>query len=126
MKRTGIRWAVLALVVGVVARTIVPAYAADDAFYRGRTITIIIGNSAGGLYDLTGRLLARHMGRHIPGNPTMIAQNMPGAGSESAIAYLYNVAPKDGTAVGVVSRGWAVEPILTPGMPYDSRRFNWI
>ena len=68
-------------------------------FYRGRSITVIVGYSAGGGYDLYARALARHMGKHIPGNPTFVAQNMPGAGSLNAANYLYNVAPKDGTVV---------------------------
>src|SRR5258705_7117898 len=63
-------------------------------FYRGRSITLVIGYSAGGGYDAYGRVLARHLGRHIPGNPAIVAQNMPGAGSLRATNYLYNVAPK--------------------------------
>jgi tripartite-type tricarboxylate transporter receptor subunit TctC len=76
---------------------------AQDAvaqFYKGRQITVIVGSSAGGGYDIYARLLARYMPKHIPGNPSMIASNMPGAGSNAAVAHVYNVAPKDGTVIG--------------------------
>jgi tripartite-type tricarboxylate transporter receptor subunit TctC len=86
----------------------VPLLAADAAaadpveqFFARRTVTITIGYTAGGSYDLYGRMVARHLGKHIPGQPTVIAQNMPGAGSLKAANYLYEVAPKDGTALGL-------------------------
>jgi tripartite-type tricarboxylate transporter receptor subunit TctC len=69
-------------------------------FYKGRQITIIVGSSAGGGYDIYARLLARHMGKYIPGNPSLIVTNMPGAGSNAAVAHIYNVAAKDGTFIG--------------------------
>lgn len=69
-------------------------------FYRGKSITVIVGSSAGGGYDIYARLLARHMGKHIPGNPSMVVSNMPGAGSNTAVAHVYNVGPKDGTMIG--------------------------
>jgi tripartite-type tricarboxylate transporter receptor subunit TctC len=69
---------------------------AQEPFFARKTITISIGYTAGGSYDLYGRMVARHLGRHIPGQPTIIAQNMPGAGSLKAANYLYEVAPKDG------------------------------
>jgi tripartite-type tricarboxylate transporter receptor subunit TctC len=73
-----------------------------EPFYARKTVTISIGYTAGGSYDLYGRLVARHLGRHVPGNPAVVAQNMPGAGSMKAANYLYEVAPKDGTALGVI------------------------
>src|SRR5215475_3407450 len=73
-----------------------------DSFFARKTITISIGYTAGGSYDLYGRLVARHIGRHIPGQPTVVAQNMPGAGSLKAANYLYKLAPRDGTALGVM------------------------
>jgi tripartite-type tricarboxylate transporter receptor subunit TctC len=98
-----------------------------ESFYRGRTINLVIGYSVGGGYDLHGRLLARHLGKHIPGNPGMIVQNMPGGGSLRAANYLYNAAPKDGTAIGVFSRGMAMEPLIgASNTQYDSRKFTWI
>jgi tripartite-type tricarboxylate transporter receptor subunit TctC len=81
----------------------IPSALAQDSvaqFYKGRQITVIVGSSAGGGYDIYARLLARHMPKYIPGNPSMIVSNMPGAGSNAAVAHIYNVAPKDGTFIG--------------------------
>ncbi len=96
----------LALLAAMAAATQVLAVqdsAAQDSvaqFYKGRQVTVIVGSSAGGGYDLYARLLARHRGKDIPGNPNMIVSNMPGAASNAAIAHVYNVAPKDGTVIG--------------------------
>jgi tripartite-type tricarboxylate transporter receptor subunit TctC len=96
-------------------------------FYRGRSISILVGYSAGGGYDMYARTLARHMGRHIPGNPTFIPQNMTGAGSLNAANYIYNVAPKDGTAFGTFARGLAMEPLIgTAKVQFDATRFTWL
>ncbi len=98
-----------------------------ESFYRGRNINLVIGYSVGGGYDLHGRLLARHLGKHIPGNPGIIVQNMPGGGSLRAANFLYNAAPKDGTTIGVFSRGMAMEPLIgASNTQYDSRKFTWI
>ena len=100
---------------------------AEPAFFARKTITVTIGYSAGGSYDLYGRLLARYLGKHIPGEPTIIAQNMPGAGSLKAANYLYEVAPKDGTALGVVVESAALEQALAnPAVQYDAARFTYI
>jgi tripartite-type tricarboxylate transporter receptor subunit TctC len=104
------------------------AYAqpADD-FYRGRTVNLVIGYSVGGGYDLHGRMLARHLGKHIPGNPAIVVQNMPGGGSLRAANYLYNAAPKDGSAIGIFSRGMAMEPLIgSSHTQYDARKFTWL
>jgi tripartite-type tricarboxylate transporter receptor subunit TctC len=96
-------------------------------FYRGRSVSLIIGYSAGGGYDAYGRVLAHHMGKHIPGRPSIVAQNMPGAGSLRCANFLYNVAPKDGTAIGHFSRGLAMEPLIgTSATQFDARRFTWL
>jgi tripartite-type tricarboxylate transporter receptor subunit TctC len=96
-------------------------------FYRGRTINIYIGYSAGGGYDFYGRLVARHLGRHVPGQPAVVPQNMPGAGSIRAANYVYSVAAKDGTALGIVTQTIALEEALgTPGVQYKAAEFNWI
>jgi tripartite-type tricarboxylate transporter receptor subunit TctC len=96
-------------------------------FYRGRTITIVVGYSAGGGYDTYARVLGRHIGKHIPGNPQVVVQNMPGAGSLRAANYIYNVAPKDGTTFGTISRGMAMEPLIgSSATQYDSRKFTWL
>src|ERR1051325_10434339 len=73
-------------------------------FYRGKTINMTIGVGVGGEYDIQARLVARHIGKHIPGNPTVVPQNMTGAGGLRMINYLYNVAPKDGTYIGMIAR----------------------
>jgi tripartite-type tricarboxylate transporter receptor subunit TctC len=96
-------------------------------FYRGRNITIIVGYSAGGGYDLYARALARHMGKHIPGNPGFVVQNMSGAGSLNSANYLYNVAPKDGTAFGTFARGLAMEPLIgTAKVQFDATKYTWL
>jgi tripartite-type tricarboxylate transporter receptor subunit TctC len=100
---------------------------AQEADFSRKTITIYIGNTAGGTYDLIGRLLARHLGRFLPGNPTVIAENMPGAGTLRAANYVSSVAPKDGTALGIVTDSIAVEQALrNPAIQFDARKFNWI
>src|SRR5271163_2676457 len=83
-----------------------------EEFYRGRSVTIAIVLSVGGGYDLYARLLARHLGKHIPGQPNVIAQNREGAGSQRATLYLYNAAPRDGTVIGAFSRSMAVAPLI--------------
>ena len=96
-------------------------------FYRGRTLQMLIGYTPGGGYDLNARVLARHIGKHIPGNPNVVAQTMAGAGSLRLANYLYNVAPKDGTAIGMVGRGMAMEPLIgSSATQYDARLFTWI
>jgi tripartite-type tricarboxylate transporter receptor subunit TctC len=96
-------------------------------FFARKTVTITIGYTAGGSYDLYGRMVARHLGKHIPGEPTVIAQNMPGAGSLKAANYLYEIAPKDGTALGVVVESAALEQALAnPAVGYDAARFTYI
>jgi tripartite-type tricarboxylate transporter receptor subunit TctC len=90
-----------------------PASAQDAAsFYKGKQITVLIGSSAGGGYDTYGRLLSRHLGRHIPGHPTVVASNMPGAGSTVAANHIMTVAPKDGTFIAIVFASVILEPLL--------------
>jgi len=120
-----LRAAVAAALVVVVAEA-ARAQSAEQFFAR-KTINISIGYTAGGSYDLYGRLVARHLGKHIPGQPTVIAQNMPGAGSLKAANYLYEVAPKDGTALGVVVESAALEQALAnPAVQYDAAKFTYI
>jgi tripartite-type tricarboxylate transporter receptor subunit TctC len=98
-----------------------------EQFFARKTITITIGYTAGGSYDLYGRIVARHLGRHIPGQPAVIAQNMPGAGSLKAANYMYEVAPKDGTALAVVVESAALEQALSnPAVQYDAAKFTYI
>jgi tripartite-type tricarboxylate transporter receptor subunit TctC len=98
-----------------------------ESFYRGRAVTIVVGYSVGGGYDAMARVLAPHLAGHIPGNPTVVVQNMPGAGSLRAANYLYIAAPKDGTTLGVFARGMAMEPLIgASNTRFDSRNFAWI
>ena len=83
--------------------------------FANKTITIVVGSSAAGSYDIAARLLARHMGRHIPGAPTMIVRNMPGGGGLTAAAYLYHRAARDGTEIGALSRTLPVLPLFGEG-----------
>jgi tripartite-type tricarboxylate transporter receptor subunit TctC len=104
------------------------AHAQDPAsFYKGKTIDLYVGYSAGGGYDVYARALARYMGRFIPGNPTIVPKNMPGAGSLVLANWLYNVAPKDGSAFGMIGRGTAFDPLLgSTKAQFDAAKFNWI
>ncbi len=97
-----------------------------EQFYTGKTITLSIGFTPAGGYDLYGRLVARHLGRHIPGKPNIVAQNMPGAGSMRAAQHLYSVAPKDGTALATFGRQMGITPLLNPAAQYDGTKFNWL
>ena len=96
-------------------------------FYKGKQVSLVIGYAAGGGYDATGRLLLRHIARHIPGEPTMVPQNMPGAGSQRATNYLFGVAPKDGTAFGIVGGYIPFQPLWNAeGAQYEATQFNWL
>ena len=98
-----------------------------DALFAGKTITINIGNTPGGSYDLYGRMVARFLGKHLPGNPTVVASNMPGAGTIKAANYIYSVAPKDGTALGIVTETLALEQaVANPAVQYDAAKYQWV
>jgi tripartite-type tricarboxylate transporter receptor subunit TctC len=105
-----------------------PALAQAPAeFYKGRTIELDIGLSVGGGYDAYARMLARTMGKYIPGNPAIVPRNMEGAGSMRLANHLYNTAPKDGTTFGTINRGTPFEPLLgNRGAQFDGTKFNWI
>jgi len=96
-----------------------------EDFYRGKTINILVGFSGGGGYDQYARLLGRHIGRHIPGNPAVTVQNMPGAGSLKATQNVYAVAPKDGLTLATISRGMLTEPLLS-GANFDAAKLTWL
>jgi tripartite-type tricarboxylate transporter receptor subunit TctC len=106
---------------------VLAAPALADDFYKGKTINLVIATATGGGYDTYARLLARHLGRHIPGGPIIVAQNMPGAAGIRAANYLYAAAPKDGTAIGMLDQATHLDQVLgTPGLTADATRFNWI
>jgi tripartite-type tricarboxylate transporter receptor subunit TctC len=97
-----------------------------EEFYRGKNINLLVGFSPGGGYDIYARLLARHIGKHIPGQPTIVVQNMPGAGSLRAAQYLYTVGAKDGTAIATFSRQMGITPLLQPNAQFDGTKFTWL
>jgi tripartite-type tricarboxylate transporter receptor subunit TctC len=120
-----------ALTTFLLALTVAVSPARADAvadFYKGKNVTLIVGYGTGGGYDVFARLLARHIGKYIPGNPNVVVQNMPGAGSLRAVNALYNTAPKDGTAIGMFGRDMPLIAILgtNPGIQFDPRKFVWL
>lgn len=133
---TGLRGARFAAVAAIVAAVAwgAPVWAKDSVadFYRGKNVTVVIGYPPASGYDVYARALARHIGDHIPGNPTIVPENMPGAGSLKAANYVYNVAPKDGTMIGAINRSLATAPMLETvpekkaKLKFDPLKFNWI
>jgi tripartite-type tricarboxylate transporter receptor subunit TctC len=119
-----------AVVLAASALLAAPAARADDVadFYRGKQVNLIVGYGPGGGYDIYARLLAHHLGRFIPGSPGMVVQNMPGAGSLRAVNYLYRIAPKDGTVIGIFSRNMPLIGLLggNANAQFDPRRFTWL
>jgi len=104
-----------------------PAQDSVEQFFRGKTVNLYVGSSAGGGYDTYARLLARHIGNHIPGNPTVVVQNMPGAGSNKAAGYIYAVAPKDGTAIGAIFPGAILQPLIgDAAVQHEPSKFNYL
>ena len=119
--------AVALLAAGLLAGQPAAAQQSVADFYRGKTFTIVIGIANGGAYDLTAHSFARHLGRYLPGNPAVIAQNMPGANSVIAANYVYNVAPKDGTVIWGGSRSTVLEPMLGNGAAkFDVHKVQWL
>lgn len=103
-----------------------PAHSDDvESFYKGRSMSMIIGFGVGGGYDLYGRLVSRYLGKYLPANPTIIPENMAGAESLRAVDYLYSVALKDGSIIGTFSRTLPLAPLLS-GAKFDSRKFTWL
>jgi tripartite-type tricarboxylate transporter receptor subunit TctC len=100
---------------------------AQSDFYKGKTVTIILSSAAGGGYDVLGRFIAQHLPKHLPGNPTVIVKNMPGAGGIVAANFLYNVAPKDGLTVGGLQNNVPFEPLFgTKEAQFDPTKFIWL
>jgi len=98
-----------------------------EEFYRSKSITMLVGSAAGGGYDIYGRVLARHMSRHIPGNPNIIVKNMPAAAGLAAASALYATADKDGSVIAAFTNGAAMDPLFgNPGARFDAQKFNWL
>jgi tripartite-type tricarboxylate transporter receptor subunit TctC len=121
------RWIAACLVAATLAAQPARAQTVED-FYKGKSITLVVGNGPGGGFDVFGRLLARHIGRYVPGIPGVIVQNMPGAGSLVAANYLYNLAPKDGTTFGLIARNMPLLGLLggNSNVRFDPHRFTWL
>ena len=126
---TASRFAAMACAVTVGLTLSVPLAAADpvEDFYKGKRLRMVIGYTTGGGYDVYARVLARYMGKHIPGQPTVLPQNMPGAGSLLATNWLYNGGPRDGTVIAAINRGIPFEPLTGgQGVQFDPLKFGWI
>ncbi len=122
MLKSAIPLAVMSLLLGVI-----PATGESGEPFTGKTVSVIVGFGSGGGYDMWGRLVARHIGAHLPGKPTVIAQNMPGAGSYVAASHIYNAAPKDGTVFGIIARDAALGPLTgAPGARFDPTKLSWL
>ena len=119
-----------AATVAVATLAAAPAFAQDAVaqFFRGKQITMIVGSSAGGGYDIYARLLARHLSKHVPGNPGVVVTNMIGAASNAAAAHIYNVAPKDGTVIGALQTAAVLDPMFgdPARMKHDASKFIYL
>jgi tripartite-type tricarboxylate transporter receptor subunit TctC len=117
----------LAFAAACLAANAAPAQDAVEAFYRGKIVTIVVGSAVGGGFDTYARLVGRHLGRFIPGNPTIIVQNIPGAGSNKAASYVALQAPKDGTVIGAVQAIAITQPLISDQpVPHDPSKFIMI
>jgi tripartite-type tricarboxylate transporter receptor subunit TctC len=117
--------------IGVVAAMLLPVTGAAaqtvEEFYRGKSITMLVAGGAGGGYDTYARIFARHLSRHIPGHPNIIAKNMPAAAGLAAASTLYNAADKDGSTIAAFTNGVAMDPLFgNPGARYDAQKFGWL
>jgi tripartite-type tricarboxylate transporter receptor subunit TctC len=119
-----------AVLVALLLAAATPAAAQSaEGFYRGKTVNLLSGSQPGGAYDAYARLLGRHIGRHIPGEPRVVVQNMPGAASLVLANFLYSASPRDGLTFGSVQRGMPLNPLYSSGTSaarYDAARFTWI
>jgi len=116
----------LATIIAATVATGAHAQSVAD-FYKGRNVDLYVGYSVGGAYDLYARMLARHIGKHIPGNPTVLPKNFEGAGSLRLANWLYNVGPKEGTTFGIIGRGTGFDPLLgNTKAQFDATKFTWI
>jgi tripartite-type tricarboxylate transporter receptor subunit TctC len=117
-----------ATLVGVLAFGVAAPSSADPVadFYRGKTLTFVIGSGEAGAYDLGARLMARYLTRYIPGHPAIVPQNMPGASSVRAASYIYGVAPRDGTAFGTAQPTIVLNKLLDPAAAYEPNNYTWI
>jgi tripartite-type tricarboxylate transporter receptor subunit TctC len=122
-----VKSATLALAFALLTAATTGAFADAADFYRGKTLRILVGYGTGTGYDVYARLLGRHIGRHLAGAPTVVIQNMPGAASLTMVNYMYNVAPRDGSAIGLPARGLFIEPLFgNDNAKFEARKFTWL
>jgi len=127
MQRTSRRTFLAGLSLGALAAFLAGPAAAEDVDFSGQTITLVVGFGAGGGYDALGRLAADHLGRFLPGNPTVVVENMPGGGGRRALVYIARVAPKDGTVITIPPSNFAVDALLEDtAAVVDPRDFGMI
>jgi tripartite-type tricarboxylate transporter receptor subunit TctC len=120
---------VFALAISIVSGALLTSAlaASVEEFYKGKTVQFVVGGSAGGGYDTYTRLIARHFGRHLPGNPATVVQNMPGAAMLIAANYIFNSAPRDGTVIGHWSGPLILQHMMgNPAVQFDGRKFGWL
>jgi hypothetical protein len=121
------RCAITAGLLTALAAVAAAPVAAQTPTLAGKNVTMLIGFGPGGGYDSWGRVVARHIGRHLPGNPNVVPQNMPGGGSFNAANHIYTIAPKDGTVFGIIARDAALGPLTgAPGARFDPLKISWI
>jgi tripartite-type tricarboxylate transporter receptor subunit TctC len=126
MRSTRPELPIVAILLSLMVTTPTPSAAQSDAL-AGKSVQMIIGFGPGGGYDLWGRTVGRHIGRYLPGHPNVVAQNMPGAGSYTAASYIFNIAPKDGTVLGIIARDAALGPLSgAAGARFDPTKLSWI
>src|SRR5262245_15215205 len=125
MARIGTTWGLGLALAGAAVMPVEAQSVAD--FYRGKTVNVLIGVGVGGEYDLQARLVARHIGKHIPGNPLVVPQNMTGAGGINMANYLFTQAAKDGTYIGMLGNNFpATQAVGGQGVRFDAVKFNWL
>ena len=121
-----VRWILSVLAVAALGSSSAQADAVAD-FYRGKTVTLIVSGSAGGGYDTLARLVSKFLGKHVPGNPSIVVKNMPGAGGLIATNHMFTVAPRDGTVIASPQNNVPFEPLYgTKSADYDASKFNWL
>jgi tripartite-type tricarboxylate transporter receptor subunit TctC len=117
----------LVIMLGLILPVTMPQRSTAESFYKGKTIRFVVGLAAGGGYDLSARTVGRHMGKHIPGNPTIVVENMTGAGSLIAANYTYNSAKPDGLFIGIWNSGYVLRQALgDKAIRFDGRKFGWV
>jgi tripartite-type tricarboxylate transporter receptor subunit TctC len=123
-------WRALAMTAAVAAACAAASGASAqsaESFYKGKNIDLIVGYAAGDTYDIYSRLAARHLPKYLPGNPTVVVRNMQGVGSLKAANYMYAQAPQDGSSIGMVGQGLALDQLVeNPAAQFDARQFNWV